>query len=66
LEFLNYPLSRCESSWGASNLSACYYDTRGEFTALACQCHSMCFYWNPGPIILCVSSLWTWNDVDVG
>ncbi|PLW57880.1 hypothetical protein PCANC_00958 [Puccinia coronata f. sp. avenae] len=31
--------------------------TRGEFMALACQCHSMRFYWNPGPMILCVSSL---------
>jgi hypothetical protein len=31
--------------------------TRGEFMALACQCHSMCFYCNPVPMILCVSSI---------
>ncbi|PLW30204.1 hypothetical protein PCASD_18266 [Puccinia coronata f. sp. avenae] len=30
--------------------------TRGEFMALACQCHSMCFYWNPVLMILQVSS----------
>ncbi|PLW12459.1 hypothetical protein PCANC_21662 [Puccinia coronata f. sp. avenae] len=31
-------------------------NTRGEFMALACQCHSMCFYWNPVLMILQVSS----------
>jgi hypothetical protein len=45
-----------------SNVTIC---TRGEFMALACQCHSVCFYCNPVLMILRVSSIyWTWNDVD--